>query len=147
MDCPGNLYWDYQKLYCCGDPSACYNNDESSNPEENICGPGVDFLAHPTDCTKYFQCSNGEAFERKCPDPLYWNPEIKVCDWSNKYCNNLRASESISCAVGMNFDVYQNDCSKYIKCFGLRGIVMSCDAGLYWNPISNVCEKSQRFCT
>jgi len=25
--------------------------------------------------------------------------------------------------------------------------VMSCDAGLHWNPISNVCEKSQRFCT
>ncbi|KAI8040744.1 hypothetical protein M5D96_006687, partial [Drosophila gunungcola] len=148
MDCPANLYWDYQNLACSREPSVCYNSEENAKPEEKTCGPGVDFLVHPTDCTKYLQCSNGEPLERKCPDPLYWNPEISVCDWSNKYCNNLQsANESISCAVGMNFDVFQGDCSKYIKCFGLRGIVMSCSLGLYWNPVSELCEKSQRFCT
>ncbi|EDX10164.1 GD12757 [Drosophila simulans] len=130
-----------------GDSGVCYNDDENANPEEKVCGPGVDFLAHPTDCTMYLQCSNGVALERKCPDPLYWNPEIKSCDWSNKYCTNLRASQSISCAAGMNFDVFQSDCSQYVKCFGLRGVVMSCNSGLYWNPVSQACEKSRRFCT
>ncbi|KAH8380271.1 hypothetical protein KR009_009760, partial [Drosophila setifemur] len=85
FDCPAGLYWDYQKYVCSGDERLCYDGG-NSNPEENVCQNGVDFAPDPSDCTKYIQCANGQPIERKCPDPLYWNQDIKSCDWSNKFC-------------------------------------------------------------
>jgi hypothetical protein len=35
---------------------------------------------HP-DCTKFYKCLNGEAFEMECPDDLYYNPTLQVCDY------------------------------------------------------------------
>ncbi|XP_048516336.1 serine-rich adhesin for platelets-like [Athalia rosae] len=37
-------------------------------------------LAHK-DCTKFCMCSNGVQFVRNCPGLLYFNNELKTCDW------------------------------------------------------------------
>lgn len=33
------------------------------------------------DCTKFCQCSNGQAILHNCPDGLHFNPVLNVCDW------------------------------------------------------------------
>ena len=38
-------------------------------------------LPHPTDCSKFFSCSNGNPIELDCPAGLHFNDELKVCDW------------------------------------------------------------------
>ena len=38
-------------------------------------------LPHPTDCSSFFSCSNGVPIEMHCPAGLYFNNELKVCDW------------------------------------------------------------------
>ena len=38
-------------------------------------------LPHPTDCSSFFSCSNGVPIELHCPAGLYFNNELKVCDW------------------------------------------------------------------
>lgn len=34
-----------------------------------------------TDCRKYFVCHRGEFIKVACPKGLYWNDEIKACDF------------------------------------------------------------------
>ncbi|XP_018022216.1 zonadhesin [Hyalella azteca] len=35
---------------------------------------------NPTDCTKYYQCAQGVAVPRTCPDGTYFNPTFSICD-------------------------------------------------------------------
>ncbi|XP_060521021.1 mucin-2-like isoform X2 [Cylas formicarius] len=57
---------------------------EPSIPNEPEC-PAVDgdyptYIPHE-DCSKFWQCSNGEAYLHNCPDELHFNPTLNVCDW------------------------------------------------------------------
>lgn len=36
---------------------------------------------HPTDMTKYVECSNNVATVHTCPSGLNWNPKGQYCDW------------------------------------------------------------------
>jgi hypothetical protein len=38
-------------------------------------------LPHPSDCTRFFSCSNGVPIEMECPAGLHFNDQLKVCDW------------------------------------------------------------------
>lgn len=38
-------------------------------------------LADPADCTKYYVCQGSEPIRMPCPEGLYYNPLIFVCDW------------------------------------------------------------------
>jgi hypothetical protein len=38
-------------------------------------------LADPTDCTKYYVCQGSDPIRMPCPEGLYYNPLIFVCDW------------------------------------------------------------------
>ncbi|KAJ3659773.1 hypothetical protein Zmor_011446 [Zophobas morio] len=33
------------------------------------------------DCTKFYDCSDGTPVLYDCPDGLYFNPVLQVCDW------------------------------------------------------------------
>ncbi|XP_076106738.1 A disintegrin and metalloproteinase with thrombospondin motifs adt-1-like isoform X1 [Mytilus galloprovincialis] len=49
----------------------------SSNP----CQQGTAlYIVHPSDCTKFIQCSNGQNFEMQCPQTTGWNPLLNACD-------------------------------------------------------------------
>ncbi|XP_030373033.1 uncharacterized protein LOC115623003 isoform X6 [Scaptodrosophila lebanonensis] len=145
MECPPNLWWDYKEFVCSYNESACYNNVDVIDPNEVSCQNGADFIQHPTDCTMYIQCNHGKPLIRYCPVPLYWNPVHKLCGWSNEYCENSNMNH-IECREGQLYEIYEPNCSKYIKCFGNQGIVMSCDAGRYWNPVTQSCVKSNKYC-
>ncbi|MEV0364726.1 carbohydrate-binding module family 14 protein [Nocardia fusca] len=36
---------------------------------------------HPTDVTRYVECSNNVAVVRSCPNGLNWNRNGQYCDW------------------------------------------------------------------
>ena len=40
-----------------------------------------DYLAHPSDCSKFLHCSHGRAYEFKCPGNLLWHQNTKSCDY------------------------------------------------------------------
>ena len=37
------------------------------------------FFPHPTDSTKYYECSNGTPILQSCPPGLIWNQELETC--------------------------------------------------------------------
>jgi len=54
------------------------STDESSTPEPV-----------QTDCTKFYQCSDGVVEIQKCADGTVFNPKTSVCDWPDNVpeCN------------------------------------------------------------
>merc|ERR1711931_141960 len=39
------------------------------------------FIADPSDCSKFFVCSHGEATSHQCVEPLLFDPSQNVCNW------------------------------------------------------------------
>jgi Chitin binding Peritrophin-A domain len=38
------------------------------------------FFPHETDCGKYYQCLEGEQYERECPEGLHFNGQSSKCE-------------------------------------------------------------------
>lgn len=50
------------------------------------CDPAVDdFYPDPHDCSKYFICTAGSAYEVECAAGLIFNADRKICDWPRNY--------------------------------------------------------------
>ncbi|OXU27905.1 hypothetical protein TSAR_016312 [Trichomalopsis sarcophagae] len=49
-------------------------------------GPNVTLIANPDNCTTYFSCDMGKAWEMACPIGLHFNDKEKVCDWPERAC-------------------------------------------------------------
>jgi len=39
------------------------------------------YVAHPTDCTKFYECHDEEPILMECAPPLYFDPKIDVCNY------------------------------------------------------------------
>ncbi|XP_033739583.1 chitinase-3-like protein 1 [Pecten maximus] len=51
-------------------------------------GRNPSFYPSPSDCSKYFICAGGSAFEVACTPGLLFNPSTSFCDWPrNVHCN------------------------------------------------------------
>ncbi|CAD7080519.1 unnamed protein product [Hermetia illucens] len=94
--CPKGLFWSESEKRCeYAHKSECMKGQSVLSPGEDNdevtyvpdCPHVLDedaFVAHPNDCTKYFQCWNGNAFLRECPQGLHWNAEDNQCDWPSR---------------------------------------------------------------
>ncbi|ESO03351.1 hypothetical protein HELRODRAFT_173643 [Helobdella robusta] len=52
-----------------------------SSSSSNLCeGKSGDLLAHPTNCDQYIACSNGASYTMNCPEPLYFDDDLKTFD-------------------------------------------------------------------
>ena len=48
-------------------------------PEEQ--GSEGSFLASPVDCSKFYMCAHNVPFEMNCPEGLWFNTKLNVCDY------------------------------------------------------------------
>ncbi|XP_063382928.1 chondroitin proteoglycan 2-like [Cydia fagiglandana] len=63
----------------------------SAELNENGCpiNPYVDVLKPHPNCNKYYQCVQGDLYERPCASDLLFNEETQECDWAiNVDCGN-----------------------------------------------------------
>ncbi|XP_047111954.1 uncharacterized protein LOC124788720 [Schistocerca piceifrons] len=110
----------------------------------------ITFYPNEDDCTKYWECDNGNLYNGSCTDGLIWNPNVDSCDWPYNYdCPYDRKLpiDVIDCpqpSPGESFNVtfYPNeeDCTKYWECD--NGLLRngSCPNGLIWNNDLQVCD-------
>ena len=58
--------------------------------EQHLSESGTKFLPNPVDCSKYYVCVNSEPIEMNCPEGLWFNTELNVCDFSeNVACGGI----------------------------------------------------------
>ena len=53
-----------------------------------ICSSSQDgfavFVPHPTDCTLYYECADQVPVLMACPQPLFFDPSLNVCNWPDQ---------------------------------------------------------------
>ncbi|XP_030239469.1 uncharacterized protein LOC108651696 isoform X1 [Drosophila navojoa] len=122
-------------------------------PSEPRCEPGFRGLQpHPSDCTKFLNCDNGQTFIQSCGPGTAFSPTQLVCDY--KYKVNCGAasgqgevkgtSVGLECPPGVRDPVpYPNDQSKYIICeTGVHPRLEQCLPGWVFNAHSLSCSVS-----
>lgn len=43
--------------------------------------PSDGYFSDPCDCSKFYQCWQGIAYQKSCQSGLLWNQERQYCDW------------------------------------------------------------------
>ena len=50
----------------------------------------ISFLPSPVDCSKFYVCTHNGPFEMSCPEGLWFNTELNVCDYpENVVCEGI----------------------------------------------------------
>ena len=51
----------------------------------------ISYLPSPTDCSKYYVCVESQPIEMSCPEGLWWDNELNVCNFpENVTCDNSK---------------------------------------------------------
>merc|ERR1712137_888367 len=91
MKCPSNLHFDttlnvcnYRDKVDCGCSALM---KPTFNPDEQC--PKVDgttpkYIRDPTNCSVFYECSNGKAYRLKCPSNLYFDTTLNVCNYRDQ---------------------------------------------------------------
>lgn len=45
------------------------------------CRSGEEYIPHPSRCTRYVRCVNGQPNDMPCPGGLIFDYSLKVCNW------------------------------------------------------------------
>ncbi|XP_030565755.1 peritrophin-1 isoform X2 [Drosophila novamexicana] len=112
-----------------------------------LCDDGVQFLPAPN-CDQFYLCAYGIGILKTCPNGLYWDPSLDVCNWGSDNCESDPAvpeSPESDCSTGNQFVPDESDCTKYIQCVYNIGIQMSCPPGLFWNQPLQRCDYECKF--
>merc|ERR1711973_784451 len=63
-------------------------NGESNQDFDAVCPESQDgyseFVPHPTDCTLYYQCFGLTPILMSCPEGLFFDPTVDVCNWPDQ---------------------------------------------------------------
>ncbi|GAB0099563.1 hypothetical protein DMENIID0001_154460 [Sergentomyia squamirostris] len=106
----------------------CFPTDDPNEPAV--------ILPHPTNYTKFYICDHGKAVEFNCPEGLYFNPKINVCDWKEnvQYLHNPNST----CSLG--FYPHDSDDTMFYICKDGRLVALKCPDGLYFNIKKSMCD-------
>ncbi|XP_055934990.1 uncharacterized protein LOC129964266 [Argiope bruennichi] len=101
------------------------------------------FLKPGTNCMKYYECSNGEPEERKCPIGKLFNPSTENCEMTEKYTCIETPDKNKCTRRNGKFLKPGTTCKEYYKCSD--GILKSkkCERNMLFNPSSEKCESSK----
>jgi hypothetical protein len=96
---------------------------------------------HPTDCSSYYVCKEGELVgEYTCQIPLFFDPIEQTCNFPEDVVCFFTCEGT---AAGLH--AHPSDCSKYIVCTeGQSRIdVYDCPEPLLFNPLLMKCDLPQ----
>ncbi|CAO1433157.1 unnamed protein product [Diamesa serratosioi] len=127
--------------------SRCPSNENPQNPTH---------LAHASDCTKFYKCSQGLAYELSCPTGQHWNRGYSYCDSIERaHCTSNGPPQwnqsPINHPTYLNCPQFDNSgptvyfphhlsCSNFYQCNNGRAIYLTCPAGHHWNAARSYCD-------
>lgn len=133
------------------------NNQYSGNVNSNKqlkCPNGANGLfSHPSDCSKFLNCANGQTFVQDCGPGTLFNPVSKVCDFPHKVkCQptdgyqsgthtNQHGQNVVQCPKqGSGLYPHPTVCSKFLNCANGQTYIQDCGPGTVFNPKLKVCD-------
>ncbi|VVC89562.1 unnamed protein product [Leptidea sinapis] len=162
--CPDGLHYDPSVKwpgYPCGYPAdvPCKGRGaaQAAEPTKD-CPHQFGFFAStaasPNDCGRYRMCVAGHAVEMSCPTGLAFNPILSRCDWPfNVPSCNVDAFLAYKCpaasidasgnAIVTNHK-YEGNCYAFYSCEAGESRLLSCDAGLAFDPTNGYCVDEDR---
>ncbi|KPU78927.1 uncharacterized protein Dana_GF10854, isoform D [Drosophila ananassae] len=125
---------------------------------EAKCPPGINGLhPHPTDCTKFLNCANGQTFVQDCGPGTAFDPKLLLCahkgsvdcgsggaqPYSNANGYSV-ASADLGCPTGYRgLHSHPHDPHKYLRCgIGVQPQVEQCPQGQIFDGYRLVCVFS-----
>lgn len=103
---------------------------------------------HIDDCSKYYTCNGGVAFEFDCPAGLHFNSETNTCDIPE----NVKCGQNQEPEEGDMFCPPEDDptnlifypsgirCEWYYLCLSGKPFKLSCAPGYHWNQQFFQCD-------
>ncbi|GJQ81026.1 hypothetical protein Trydic_g21838, partial [Trypoxylus dichotomus] len=143
INCVDGLHFDAQFGWC----------DYPSKVEcaiETIECPdtGRHFLPHPSSCSKFVKCNEGDYMVVECVEGLHFNANMGWCENPNKAGCTIEDSEedediesSFQCPGDtQKFFPHPTNCNLFIECnFGISR-VLQCFNNLHWNANDGHCD-------
>ena len=81
----------------------------------------ISYLPSPTDCSKYYVCVEAEPIEMSCPEGLWFDSELNICNFpQNVTCDN----------------------SKYLHYSFLKMACFKCNIIIICSPLAYILHKS-----
>jgi valyl-tRNA synthetase len=148
----------------------------SKKPGPDCPSPSEDiiYLPYDGDCSKYWECFEGDAYLYGCPTGLWWHQEVSQCDYPGDYCVDSTTLSSLSPTASTVTDSptssststtsdpddvtcpdpndevayfpYPGDCNKYWECFEGNKYINDCPSGLWWHQELSKCDSPGDYC-
>ncbi|KAK0394392.1 hypothetical protein QR680_000712 [Steinernema hermaphroditum] len=165
MECPNGLFYDSEIDVCdqrehvpsCGGTRPSRPPPTEPVPRDPFCDGKLDGIHLPDSCTSvFYQCTFGHADKLRCPDGLYYDREIDLCDQKAHVpaCGGMRPPRPTPTEPsrpvprdpfcdGKRNGIYLTDrCTTfYYDCNGGVTHKMECPSGLYYDKEANLCEQ------
>ncbi|XP_011183617.1 uncharacterized protein LOC105212916 isoform X6 [Zeugodacus cucurbitae] len=130
--------------------------DGSTDSVQSLCPNGFSGLApHPTDCTKFLNCANGNTHVQNCGPGTAFSASKKVCDFKDKVDCSDRANaaygasnnrdsrqyDEVFCPAGAS-GLYPHpyDCTRFLNCAHGQMAIQSCGPGTAFDPAKLICD-------
>ncbi|XP_022257598.1 uncharacterized protein LOC106473456 [Limulus polyphemus] len=141
-DCPANLHWSVERQRCewpciakCDPSVPICPTEQTTTVTKPVCGCDGCMTPHPSICSAYYRCKNGQRELLYCPSGLHFNKNTKVCD----HPENVRCWKFI-CPLPDGMYKNDDDCGSFWHCSNGIPYIKDCPAGLHWSVALNRCE-------
>lgn len=84
----------------------------------------------------YFFCDSGYPNIEYCPNGLFWNNDLQMCDSQDNVICEQTFSECLPGDIIPN--IYEP--TSFLVCADGQYLLIPCAPGLFWNPILNACD-------
>lgn len=112
-----------------------------NRPETTICtGHSInERLQDVGDCTRFFQCNEGQLVTTSCSQGWYFNPKTSNCEFAaTEHCFQCPTDKYF---IDLPFD---GNCIQFVRCFAGRAVQHTCTHGLLFNGELQTCNFEHR---
>lgn len=136
FSCPGNLIFDSALKACNFDKNS---NTSSTTTDSPICTQKNGHFKHPTEPHKFYECSNGVAFEFSCAANLIFDTSINACKYDPNVQTNGTANSSI-CVQSNGYYTHPTDSHKFYECTNGVAMEFVCPGNLIFDLTLKACN-------
>ncbi|KAG8229164.1 hypothetical protein J437_LFUL009234 [Ladona fulva] len=115
----------------------------------------IRYVAHPANCSRFFECSMAQVTEMECPSGLHFLPHLESCGTSpltcgvslnshnnriKRECQKIAPPKCPTINMGYGLRLPHQNCDSFYQCMHGVPVMMRCPPGLHFNSFSQECD-------